>query len=159
MVQHSGLETFRSGALAKAVGLSPDTLRHYERMGILPRASRTAAGYRLYPANTVARVRVVQNALRIGFTLAELAEVLKARDAGGAPCQRVFQLAQDKLQNVSTDIKALKQTERYLKKVLRDWEERMRRAGPKQPSSLLYSLSQAPVSSTISKPLRRRNAK
>jgi len=158
MVQHRGLETFRSGALAKAVGLSPDTLRHYERMGVLPRASRTAAGYRLYPASAVARVRVVQNALRIGFTLTELAEVLKARDAGGAPCQRVFQLAQDKLQKVSTDIKALKQTERYLKKVLRDWQERMRRAGPKQRSSLLYSLSQAPVSSIISKPLRRRNA-
>jgi hypothetical protein len=86
-----------------------------------------------------------------------LAEVLKARDAGGAPCQRVFQLAKDKLQRVSTDIKALKQTERYLKEVLRDWEKRLRRAGPKQQSSLLYSLSQAPVSSTISKPLRRRN--
>jgi DNA-binding transcriptional MerR regulator len=101
---------------------------------------------------------VVQNALRIGFTLAELAEVLKARDAGGAPCQRVFQLAQHKLRKVSTDIKALKQTERYLKKVLRDWEKRMHRAGPKQRSGLLYSLTQAPVSSAISKPLRRRNA-
>lgn len=156
MVQRRGSETLRSGALAKLVGLSPDTLRHYERMGVLPSASRTTAGYRLYPTSAVMRVRVVQNALRIGFTLTELAEGLKARDAGGAPCQRVFQLAQDKLQKVSTDIKALKQTEKYLKKVLRDWEERMRRAGPKQRSSLLYSLSQAPVSSTISRPLRRR---
>jgi len=97
MVHRRGSETLRSGALAKLVGLSPDTLRHYERMGVLPSASRTTAGYRLYPTSAVMRVRVVQNALRIGFTLTELAEVLKARDAGGAPCQRVFQLAQDKL--------------------------------------------------------------
>jgi len=158
MVQPRSLETFRSGALAKAVGLSPDTLRHYERMGVLPRASRTTAGYRLYPASTVERIRVVQNALRIGFTLSELAEVLKTRDGGGAPCHRVFQLAQDKLKKVSADVRALKQTEHYLKKALRDWEKRMRRAGPKQRSGLLYSLSQAPVNSTISKPLRRRNA-
>ena len=157
MVQHKGAETFRPGTLAKAVRLSPDTLRHYERTGVLPRASRTVAGYRLYPASTVERIRVVQNALRIGFTLAELGEVLNARDAGSAPCQRVFQLAQDKLRKVSTDIKALKQTERCLKKVLRDWQERMRRAGPKQRSSLLYSLSQAPMGSTILRPLRRRS--
>lgn len=100
---------------------------------------------------------MVQNALRIGFTLAELADVLKARDAGGAPCQQVFQLAQQKLMRVSADIRALQQTEHYLRKVLRDWKKRMRRAGPKQRSSLLYSLSQAPVNAAVSKPLRRRN--
>lgn len=124
-MQRRGLETLRSGALAKAVGLSPGTLRHYERMGVLPRPSRTAGGYRLYPASSVERIRVVQNALRIGFTLAELAEVLKARDAGGAPCRRVFQLEQDKLKKVSTDINALKQTERYLKKVLKRVAQRI----------------------------------
>jgi DNA-binding transcriptional MerR regulator len=157
MVLRAGSETLRSGTLAKAVGLSPDTIRHYERMGVLPRAARTAAGYRLYPANAVERIRVVQNALRIGFTLAELSEVLKARDAGGAPCHRVFQLAQNKLQKVSEDIRALQETEHYLKKVLKDWQERMRRAGPKQRSGLLYSLSQAPVNSAVRRKLRRRN--
>jgi DNA-binding transcriptional MerR regulator len=95
MVQSSSPKTLRSGALAKATGLSPDTIRHYERVGVLPRASRTDSGYRLYPASALERVRVVQRALRIGFTLAELAEVLKARDAGGAPCRRVYQVAQE----------------------------------------------------------------
>ncbi len=59
---------------------------------------------------------MVQRALRIGFTLAELAEVLKARDAGGAPCRRVYQLAQDKLKGIEADIEALKRTKRYVKK-------------------------------------------
>jgi DNA-binding transcriptional MerR regulator len=54
----------------------------------------------------------VQRALRIGFTLAKLAEVLKARDAGGVPCRRVYQLAQEKLKGIEADIEALKLTRR-----------------------------------------------
>jgi DNA-binding transcriptional MerR regulator len=86
---------------------------------------------------------VVQRALRIGFTLAELAEVLKARDAGGAPCRRVYQLAQDKLKGIEADIEALKRTKRYVKKVLSDWEQRIQSAGSGQKSHLLYSLTDA----------------
>lgn len=143
MVQSSGSKALRSGALAKAVGVSPDTIRHYEKIGVLPRAFRTESGYRVYPASAVERVLVVQRALRIGFTLAELAEVLKARDAGGAPCRRVYQLAQEKLKGIAADIEALKRTERYLKKVLSDWEQRIQRSGPGQKSHLLYALSEA----------------
>src|SRR5437867_3351846 len=143
MVQSSSPKTLRCGDLAKAAGVSPDTIRHYERIGVLPRASRAESGYRIYPATAVERVLVVQRALRIGFTLAELAEVLKARDAGGAPCRRVYQLAQKKLAAIAKDIAALKRTERYLKNVLSDWELRMRRAGSGQKSHLLYSLSEA----------------
>jgi MerR family transcriptional regulator, copper efflux regulator len=143
MVQSGGSKALRSGALAKATGVSPDTIRHYERIGVLPRASRTQSGYRLYPANAVERVLVVQRALRIGFTLAELAEVLKARDAGGAPCRRVYQLAHEKLKGIEADIEALKRTKRYLKTVLDDWEQRIQRAGPGQKSHLLHSLNEA----------------
>ena len=158
MVQSSGSKPLRSGALAKATGVSPDTIRHYERIGVLPRASRTQSGYRVYPASALERVLVVQRALRIGFTLAELAEVLKARDAGGAPCRRVYQLAQDKLRAIEADIEALKRTKRYVKKVLSDWEERIQRAGPGQQSHLLYSLSEAVKNAgTPVSQFRRRN--
>ena len=143
MVQSRGSKTLYSGALAKAAGVSPDTIRHYERIGVLPRASRTESGYRVYPASAVERVLVVQRALRIGFTLAELAEVLKARDAGGAPCQRVFQLAQEKLKGIEADIEVLKVTRRCVRKVLADWKQRTHGAGPGQQSHLLYSLSDA----------------
>ena len=77
---------------------------------------------------------MVQRALRIGFTLAELSEVLKARDAGGAPCRRVYQLAQEKLKGIEEDLEALKRTNRYVKKVLADWEQRIQRTGAGQKS-------------------------
>jgi DNA-binding transcriptional MerR regulator len=143
MVQSGGSKTLRSGALAKSAGMSPDTIRHYERIGVLPRASRTPSGYRVYPASALERVLVVQRALRIGFTLAELAEVLKARDAGGAPCRHVYQLAQDKLKGIDADIETLKRTRRYVKKVLCDWEQRIENAGSGEKSHLLYSLTDA----------------
>jgi len=71
MVQSSSSKALRTGALAKATGVSADTIRHYERIGVLPRAARTESGYRVYPASALERVLVVQRALRIGFTLAE----------------------------------------------------------------------------------------
>ncbi len=90
---------------------------------------------------------MVQRALRIGFTLAELAEVLKARDAGGAPCRRVYQLAQEKLKGIEADLEALKRTKRYVQKVLADWEQRIQRTGAGQKSHLLYSLGDAVMKS------------
>jgi MerR family copper efflux transcriptional regulator len=143
MVQGNGRKTLYSGDLAEMAAVSPDTIRHYERIGVLPRASRTLSGYRVYPASALERVLVVQRALRIGFTLAELAEVLKARDAGGTPCRRVYQLAQDKLKGIDADIETLKRTRRYVKKVLSDWEQRIRSTGPGEKSHLLYSLTDA----------------
>jgi MerR family copper efflux transcriptional regulator len=143
MVQSGDSKTLRSGTLAKSAGVSPDTIRHYEKIGVLPRASRTPSGYRVYPATALERVLVVQRALRIGFTLAELAEVLKARDAGGAPCLRVYQLAQDKLKGIEADIEALKRTRRCVKKVLCHWEQRIESAGSGEKSHLLYSLTDA----------------
>jgi DNA-binding transcriptional MerR regulator len=159
MVQIVGSKALRSGALAKAVGVSPDTIRHYESLGILPRASRTASGYRIYPASAIERVLVVRRALRIGFSLPELAEVLKTRDSGGVPCHRVYALAQEKLKRISHDIEALRETETYMKKVLSDWQRRLHEAGPAEKSHLLYSLSKAPTRHAVSNRLRWRNPK
>jgi DNA-binding transcriptional MerR regulator len=137
-----------SGALAKATGVSPDTIRHYEKLGLLPKALRTEAGYRLYPEGAKERVLVVRRALRVGFTLAELAEVLKARDAGAAPCRRVYKLAKEKLTRITVDIEALQETEQYLRNVLGEWEGRLRRTAAGQRSNLLHSLTGAGSGST-----------
>jgi DNA-binding transcriptional MerR regulator len=135
--------TLHCGALAKATGVSPDTIRHYEKIGVLAKAQRTEAGYRLYPESAVERVHVIQRALRIGFTLAELAEVLEARDAGGVPCKRLYSLAKEKLKGITADIEAMRQTERYLRRVLADWEHRLEHTATGQRSNLLHSLTGA----------------
>jgi DNA-binding transcriptional MerR regulator len=156
MVQDSG--SLSCGVLAKAAGVSPDTIRYYEKIGVLAKAARTQAGYRLYPESAVERVLVVQRALRIGFSLAELAEVLRARDAGGAPCRRVIEIAQKKLEAIKADIKAMKLTERYLEKTLSDWKAKMRQAGPGQRAHLLHSLTTAIKSSgDVTNRFRRKN--
>jgi len=85
IVQNCGSKALRSGDLAKAAGVSPDTIRHYERIGILPRASRTESGYRVYPRARWKECLWCKGRFGSEFTLAELAEVLKARDAGALP--------------------------------------------------------------------------
>src|ERR671928_552127 len=90
----------RAGELARAAGVSTDTLRHYERKGVLQRPRRSPNGYREYPTDALARVLLVRRALAYGFTLDELARVLRARERGGAPCREVRALAAAKLSDV-----------------------------------------------------------
>jgi len=59
----------RSGQLAHLTGVSTDTLRHYERLGLLPLPQRTAGNYREYPPASQLRVELIQRALTIGFSL------------------------------------------------------------------------------------------
>lgn len=147
------------GELAKAAGVSPDTLRHYERKGVLRRPDRSANGYRAYAPDALERVRLVRRALAVGFTLDELSEVLKVRDQGGAPCRRVRELASEKLSSVEaqlTDISALRDE---LRSTLKDWDARLARSTPGAPAKLLEALA----SIKHNKPLRsaegRRNLK
>jgi DNA-binding transcriptional MerR regulator len=77
----------RAGELAALIGVNRETLRYYERRGLLARPDRSPGGHRLYPAEAVTRLRVVKAAQRLGFTLDEVRELLDAgrghgRDAG-----------------------------------------------------------------------------
>ena len=158
MMQRTNSKRLRTGSLAKATGVSPDSIRHYEKIGVLPKALRTEAGYRIYPESAIERVLVVQRALRIGFTLSELSDVLRTRDAGGAPCRRVYEIAREKLGGIKADIKALRRTETYLTEVLADWEQKMRKAGPGHKAHLLHSLTRAMNNSDeVTNRFRRKN--
>ena len=71
------------GKAAKRAGLSVDTLRYYEREGLLPSPRRTASSYRLYDEAAIARLRFINRAKLLGFTLAEIRELLQLNDGGG----------------------------------------------------------------------------
>ena len=136
-------KTYAPSELGRLTGLSPDSIRHYERVGILPQAPRTASGYRRYGQGALERVRLVQSAMKIGFTLRELAEVFRIRDAGGAPCRHVFKMTQRKLDEVVTQIADLRRTEKYMRQVLKSWATLLADAGPNNPALLLTSLQSA----------------
>jgi len=139
-MSNSTSTNYSPSQLGRVTGLSPDTIRHYERLGILPRAVRTAAGYRRYDASAVTRVNLVQSALNLGFTLRELGEVFLVHDRGGAPCQRVFKMAEQKLLQTMAQISELRRTERYLRKVLKTWQSLLAGTAPGQRANLLHSL-------------------
>lgn len=114
----------RSAELARLCGLSTDTLRHYERIGLL-RAGRSANGYREYSQQSVDRIRLVQNALSVGFTLNELARLLKIREKGGAPCQEVRALAVAKLTYLEEQLRGLAGLRVELRKMIGQWDKRL----------------------------------
>src|SRR3954466_14835553 len=73
--------------LAAAVGAPPDTVRYYERTGLLKPPRRTAAGYRSYDDGAVDRMRFIQGAQRLGLRLADIRTLLEIRDTGSCPCE------------------------------------------------------------------------
>ncbi|MBQ1050927.1 MerR family transcriptional regulator [Micromonospora sp. C51] len=68
----------RSGELADAAGVNRQTLRYYERRGLLASPKRSPGGHRIYPAETVTLLRIIKTAKRLGFTLDEVTELLDA---------------------------------------------------------------------------------
>lgn len=74
------------GELADRAGVSIDTVRFYERRGVLPRPERTASGYRTYTPSTVERLQLARRLQQLGFTLDEVIDALAAHDAGTATC-------------------------------------------------------------------------
>ncbi|HUJ30937.1 MAG TPA: heavy metal-responsive transcriptional regulator [Candidatus Acidoferrum sp.] len=132
----------RSGDLAQRTGISPDSIRHYERLGLLKAPPRTNGGYRDYPPESLDRVRLIRRALQVGFSLGELATILRVRDRGGVPCRGVFAAAKSKLKQVDSQIKELKAMRRKLQEILGDWSARIARAQKGQPAWLLENLPQ-----------------
>lgn len=112
----------RSGELARLAGVSPDTLRYYERLGLLPPAPRSAFGYRLFPREAIVRVQLIRSALSIGFSIRELSDILRERDSGGAPCRRVRRLIGEKLTSLEARLRDLKSLRRVLRSKLAEWD-------------------------------------
>jgi DNA-binding transcriptional MerR regulator len=77
----------RIGEVAQQAGVTVDTVRFYERIGVLPAAERTQSGYRDYESGTVERIQFTRELQAIGLTLTEAVDALAAHDAGGATCE------------------------------------------------------------------------
>ena len=130
--------------LSRACGVSTDTLRHYERLGLLRGTTRTASGYRRYPAGAVGRIQVIQRALAVGFSLKELASVFGQRERGGAPCQHVRLLVAERLAALDARLRDLSALRDEMRRVVEEWDARLDATPKGQRAQLLDMLVRHP---------------
>ena len=147
--------TFSIGEAAARAGVSPDTLRYYERRGALPKAARTSTGYRVYSEEAVARVRFVRNALRFGFSLKQIARFVQSRDAGHPPCRDVRAAAERILGEMDRQIEELQAARADVRDALVDWDRRLAGTPDGAPARLLETLPSPPHERVTRLPLRR----
>jgi DNA-binding transcriptional MerR regulator len=140
------------GELARRSGVSVDTIRLYDRRGLLPGVRRGANGYRRFPVAAIARVEAIRGALALGFRLRELAPLFAERDRGGSPCRRTLTLAEDRLAGVRRELADLRRVERRLASLVAAWRERVASLTSGERAHLLHELDRAP---TAGRPSRR----
>lgn len=113
------MNLIKSGDLARKAGVKTETLRYYEREGLLPEPNRTEAGYRMYSGEDVKRVRFIKRAQELGFSLKEVKELLALKLDASQSASEVKRLAEQKIQNIETKIQSL----RAMKETLKDLAE------------------------------------
>jgi len=99
----------RIGELAGKLDLNTQTIRYYERIGLLPRPDRTEAGYRIYGEEDERRVRFIKNAREVGLALGEIKEMLALHERGEAPCAYVTEAISRRAGEIERQIQQLRE--------------------------------------------------
>jgi DNA-binding transcriptional MerR regulator len=102
--------TLTVSKLAARVPLTADTIRYYERVGLLPSPNRTDSGYRVYEEDAVERLRFIKGAQRVGLRLQEIKELLDIRDRGLCPCGHTEDLLRRRVSEIDAEITELQET-------------------------------------------------
>jgi len=113
-----GATTMTIGRLAERAGVNIDTIRYYERNGLLPPPTRRASGYREYAAGDVERLRFIRRAKELGFALAEIAELLSLTANRHSDMRGVKRKAEERLSQIEFKIKELQRVRRGLQKLI-----------------------------------------
>jgi len=108
----------RIGGLALVAGVNAQTIRFYERRGLLPAADREANGYRQYDDATASRLRFIRASQAAGLTLTDISSIIALRQAGEVPCEHVTTLLAGKLDDVRTRQKELALLETELQNLI-----------------------------------------
>lgn len=116
------------GELSVKADLPTQTIRFYERVGLLPRPERAPNGYRLYESEDVQRLRFIRSARALDFSLDDIQEILDLRDRGSAPCRVVMGLMARQIEAIDDRIRELKRLRREL--------TRLHEAGLKMPDDV-----------------------
>jgi DNA-binding transcriptional MerR regulator len=126
--RHEG-RALRIGDVAREAGVGVETLRFYERRGLLGRPTRTGSNYRAYDASVLERLAFIRRAQAVGFTLDEITEILAESEGGRLPCAHVREMARRKLDELDRRLAELRRYRRELARTLSEWDERGEEAG------------------------------
>lgn len=99
--------TLTVSKLAREAGVKPDTIRYYEKAGLLPAPPRTASGYREYGEDAVERLRLIKGVQRSGLRLREVRELLEVLDRGACPCGHTQELVARRIEEVDAEVAEL----------------------------------------------------
>lgn len=130
------------GKAAARANVTPDTLRYYEREGLIKPATRTDAGYRLYDTDQVQRLQFIKQAQECGFTLQEIRQLLTERSRQSACCGDIRRLTVEKKLQLEAKIKTMKAMSRMLDGLIADC------ASEERP------LDDCPILASLDSPLR-----
>ncbi len=118
------MKSLTIGRAARLGGVGVETMRFYEREGLIPEPPRTFSGYRQYPQETVSRVRFIKRAQELGFTLKEVRELLSFRASPRASCRDVKEKAGIRMEDIDRKIEDLRRMKRALSKLMAACEGR-----------------------------------
>lgn len=134
-------QDLKIGAVARRAEVSVDTIRYYERRGLLPQPRRLESGYRIYDATIIDRIRFIQQMQPLGFRLDEVRDVLAMVDDGSATCNNQQGRFQAVLSRIDHEIAALRATRRKIVGVLNECQRgRCRWSGSKKGENAALSL-------------------
>src|SRR5713226_2291903 len=128
----------RTAQLANEGGVNVETIRYYERRGLLPKPPRTGSGYRVFPQDAVKRLRFIKHAQALGFSLKQIRELLSLQVKPGSSCADVCRTAQAKITDVDDKIRHLQGIRKALVKITATCSGR----GPISNCSVLHALNE-----------------
>jgi MerR family transcriptional regulator, copper efflux regulator len=113
----------RIGDVSKQSGVGIEALRFYEKQGLLNHAARTQSGYRLYGREVLERLEFIKRAQVLGFSLAEIAHIIKEKEAGKSPCFEVREIVRLRLKELDERMKEMRRYRKELATALAEWDE------------------------------------
>lgn len=144
----------RIGEVAAAARVNVQTLRYYERVGLLPEPARRSSGYRDYDTGTVRRVRFIKRAQELGFTLAEVTDLLALREQSETACEQVEVRASAALERIVEKVRDLER----MRSALSEYVSSCRRGRPVAECPLLKTLDRSLEESNASPRTRLRGS-
>jgi MerR family mercuric resistance operon transcriptional regulator len=134
---NQGMEGLTTAKVAREGGVNVETIRYYERHGLLPKPPRTPSGYRVFTTDSVQRLRFIRRAQELGFTLNEIKELLAIKVRRGSSCADVRRKAEAKIADVDAKIRHLQ----AIREALREITATCSGKGPVTNCSILEALN------------------